>query len=185
MREVADQELTFPSNGGSADQRNPAKPAKLVQFPTGFEIVTAIDQHIHLGKIRLRGPEPGNAMGMDPGLHLVEGFSGGFNFQAVEVRLPEQDLTLQVGQINPVTIDENDFTQTGCNQIEGNRATEATAANHCNPTRLDSSLALYIKFWKQDLPAVAKQIPIIHCGQARAPRSPASFLPDPGVTQST
>ena len=78
------------------------------------------------------------------------------------------DLPLQVAQVDFVVIADDQVTDTGRGQVHRHRGAEATEADDQHGRCEQAHLARGIDLRQHDLPAVAKQLFVLHIQSGRA-----------------
>ena len=130
----------------------------------GGEVVGAVADDVVAGDQRqgVVGGEAGFVrLDGDAGVDGAGLFRRRRDLGAAEIGGAVGDLALQVGQLDPVVVDEADMADAGGGEIEQEWAAEAAGADHQHPRRAQLRLADAADLAEQDVPGVAVDLMLV------------------------
>ena len=79
-------------------------------------------------------------------------------------RRPVQDLSLEIGDVDHVEVDESERAHAGSGEIERRRRAQAAGADQQDARRLEAALAVEADLRKEEVPRVAEDLILGQCG---------------------
>ena len=144
----------------------------VVEEVTGFEVVGGVEDELGWGKefMDVGGDEVGN-VGMDSDGGVEEGdlAAGGFGLGegVAGVGLVEEDLTLEVGGLDEVAVDEGEGADAGAGEEGCGCGSGGSDADDGDVSRGEEVLASGSDAGEEDLAGVAVVIGVLRHGRAR------------------
>ncbi len=153
-----DGELSFELKDGPVDERHLQKKGSVIGGKAGGEVVGAIEEGIVGGEEfeRVGGGElPWVKNDFDVGIDLAKAGAGAF-----ELGLPDEtgvvkDLTMEIGTVDDIGINEPDLTHPGGGEVEDGRRTEPTGADTEDGGPFESLLTNFADLRQHGLAKVA------------------------------
>ena len=93
---------------------------------------------------------------------LGDGLATGPSLGQTHGRNAMQDLSLQIGQIDAVAVDQGDASDSGGGQVQRGRRSQSTGADQQRMTGEQSLLPFDTDLWQQNVARVAQQLVIVH-----------------------
>ena len=138
ITEIEHRKLPFVADAGAAHEWPPQAMAGSVDLIAGLKIVARVNDQIHRsdGLFQGRGSQT-HGQHLEGQVRVMGAKAGcsGFDLEPAHVAFCKKKLTVEVGLIDPVEIVEQEGSDSGTGEIEGDRATE-TAEPHEEHTRL-------------------------------------------------
>ena len=152
--------LTLKAMNRTIDQGFFEKKRCIVRQEARGKIVRAIDDHIVAcgNRHRLIGSES-HAMKINfhMGIDLAQPRSRAVEFGFSDPRLAVQDLTMEVGNIDHIGVDQTNPTDTGSSEIERRRRTQGTRTHQQHRGIFQTRLTLDPDFWDHQLTRITRQ----------------------------
>ena len=115
------------------------------------------------------------------GVDLLDGVPGTVDLLATHIAGAMQDLTLKVGEIDRVKIDQADPSDASCRKIEGDRGTKPTGSDAEDAGRLDPLLPLEGNLGHDEVARIARDLVVAKFDSRRAGRVQNAIAHKKGV----
>jgi hypothetical protein len=153
-----DRTLPLEPEDGTVDVRFPQEDGNVVAEIAGGEVVGSIENDVEVGGDlhRVVASEEGvEGFDGDVGIDLGKGVGSGVELASSEVALTVKDLSLEIGRIDDVRIDNADGADTGRCEVEGGGGTKSAGTDAEDLSGSELFLPLEAHFGKSQVAGVA------------------------------